>query len=147
VYQCLQKSVEACLRVRTKPTREHANVPHGLGLLRARRERPHDWQPAERGYQFPPSNVGCHATPTGDAMQWRDDNTLGSAALRDFKPAYVGSGSFTTDAVKAAWSSMSALPLKADIASLPRYVRLVPRTETEAPTREELGAAPARHWA
>jgi hypothetical protein len=27
----------------------------------------------------------------GHAMQWRDDNTLGSAALRDFKPAYVGS--------------------------------------------------------
>ena len=52
-----------------------------------------DWQPAERGYQFPPSNVGCHATlPPG--MQWRDDTTLGSAALRDFKPAYVGSGSW-----------------------------------------------------
>jgi hypothetical protein len=37
VYQRLQKCLEACLRVRTKPTREHTDAPHPLGLLRVQR--------------------------------------------------------------------------------------------------------------
>src|SRR5262245_14350547 len=38
----------------------------------------------------------------------------GLAALRDFKPAYVGSGSIATDEVEVTRSGMSASPLKAD---------------------------------
>src|SRR5262245_7760008 len=42
----------------------------------------------------------------------KDSTTGGSAALRDFDPAYVRFGSGATDALKAARPSMSALPRK-----------------------------------
>src|SRR5262249_16940003 len=42
--------------------REHADAPHPLALLRARRERPRG--PAgERGYEVSSSNAACHVTP------------------------------------------------------------------------------------
>jgi hypothetical protein len=42
------------LRVRTKPTREHANAPYFLALLRACRERPRD-RAAEQRDELAPS--------------------------------------------------------------------------------------------
>jgi len=42
-----------------------------------------------------------------------------TAALRDFDQAHVRFGSFTTDAVAATRSCMSALPPKADMHELP----------------------------
>jgi hypothetical protein len=61
---------------------EHADPPHPLALLRARRERPRYRYAAERGYEFSPSDVNCHVTlPWGSFMQWRDDITLPSHGL------------------------------------------------------------------
>jgi hypothetical protein len=56
-------------------------------------------------------------------MQWMDYTTLSTAALRDFNRLNVRFGS-TADAASS--GDMSALPLKADIVRLARYVRLVP---------------------
>jgi hypothetical protein len=39
---------------------QHADPPHGLGLLRARSERPRRRRAAECSQQFPPSNGDCH---------------------------------------------------------------------------------------
>src|SRR5207342_1614296 len=47
-------------------------------------------------------------------------------ALRDFDAAHVGLGSFTTDAVEATRSCMSAVARKRTNSGQSRYVRLVP---------------------
>jgi hypothetical protein len=52
------------------------------------------------------------------------------AALRDFSPVFVRFGSSTTDAVKAARSSMSALPRKRTSSRQSRYVRFVPKADS-----------------
>ena len=49
-----------------------------------------------------------------------------TVALRDFKPAYVRFGSERKSPVT---KPMSALPPKADIVSLPRHVRFVPKAD------------------
>jgi hypothetical protein len=50
----------------------------------------------------------------------------GRAALRDFDPAYVRSGSFTTDAVEATRACLSAVARKRTNGQMSRYVRFVP---------------------
>jgi hypothetical protein len=60
----LQESRVAGLKFRIvrHARHEHADAPHALALLRARRERPRDRCAAERCYQFPPSNNDWHLT-------------------------------------------------------------------------------------
>jgi hypothetical protein len=59
--------------------------------LRARRKWPR-CRAADKRDELAPPDVNCHATlPQGSCNG--DDITANRAALRDFKPAYVGSGS------------------------------------------------------
>ena len=53
---CCSGSFRSCVH-------EHADAPHALGLLRARRERPCRRCAAECGQQFPPSDGDCHYAP------------------------------------------------------------------------------------
>jgi hypothetical protein len=70
-------------------------------LLRAYSGRPRRGA-AKRDNEFSPPDMDCHAIlPPGSGG---DDITPGRAALRDFKPAYVGSGSFSTELV---WTKRS----------------------------------------
>jgi hypothetical protein len=62
-------------------------------LLRARRERPRDCRAAKRDDEFSSLDVDCHVTLPWGSCNGRDHITPSRAALRDFKPAYVGSGS------------------------------------------------------
>ena len=71
---------------------EHANPPHPLGPLRVRDERPRR-RATKRGYEFSPPDVDCHATLPRGSCNGEDDITPGCAALRYFKPTYIGSGS------------------------------------------------------
>jgi hypothetical protein len=47
--------------------------------------------------------------------------------MREFDPAYVGSGSFTTDAVEATRACLSAVARKRTSSRSSRYVRSVPK--------------------
>jgi hypothetical protein len=48
------------LRVRSCQTQEHADAPHAVGPLRARRERPRRSRAAETSDEFAPSNAKSH---------------------------------------------------------------------------------------
>src|SRR5262245_59651538 len=65
----------------------------------------------------------------------KDSTTGGSAAVRDFNPAYDRYGSSATEAVEAARRCMSASLQKLTSERLPRYVRFVPRADISLPTR------------
>src|SRR5258707_932286 len=49
------------LRIVFVAPHEYADAPHAVALLRARRKRPRSCCPAERDYEFSPSDVDCHA--------------------------------------------------------------------------------------
>src|SRR5262245_64606954 len=59
---------------------EHADAPHPLALLRARRERPRDRCPAECGQQFPSSDGDCH-TPLPREVRKDNDTTPRACSL------------------------------------------------------------------
>src|SRR5262249_21227819 len=74
---------------------QHPDTPHALALLRSR----HNWprrRAAERDDKFSPPNIDCHVTLPRGSCNGGDDITPGRVALRDFSPANVGSGSFTS---------------------------------------------------
>src|SRR5258706_8276198 len=79
LLQPLQKRRQAGLSIRIVRGRMHqyADAAHPLRLLRARREWPHNSRAAKRGYEFSPSDVGCHVTLPWGVMptQWKDDIT------------------------------------------------------------------------
>src|SRR5262249_29730579 len=77
-------------------------------------------------------------------MQWRDDTTLPTAALRDFSPLHVRYGSSATDMVKAARSSTSASPRKRTSERLPPFVRLVPEAAVSNRSKEQAIRSPRR---
>jgi hypothetical protein len=63
---------------------QHADPPHALALLRARRDRPSSGCAAKRDNEFSPSNVDRHVTlPWGSCpCNGGDDTTLPSRGLR-----------------------------------------------------------------
>src|SRR5262245_32868878 len=70
-------------------------------LLRARRERPR-CRTAKRDDEFSSSDMDCHATLQRGSCNGGYDITSSRAALRDFTPAYVSSGSKAVLAVMSA---------------------------------------------
>jgi hypothetical protein len=72
-----------------------------------------------------------HGEPTTlDRLRDLAPGARGTAALRDFYLADVGSGSFTTDAVEATRACMSAVARKRTSNRSSRQVRLVPQAVT-----------------
>ena len=58
LLQALQERRDAgCVPDRPRPCHEHADAPHPLGLLRARRERPRCRRATENTEKFPPPHV------------------------------------------------------------------------------------------
>src|SRR6516164_2190987 len=51
---------------------EHADPPHLLALLRARRERPRGRRATERGQQLPPSDGDCHTPLPREVRKGKD---------------------------------------------------------------------------
>jgi hypothetical protein len=62
-------------------------------LLGPRDERASGNSAAKRDNNFSPPDLDCHATLPRGSCNGRDHITTERAALRDFKPAYLGSGS------------------------------------------------------
>src|SRR6516162_2731306 len=67
---------------------KHADTPYALSLLRLRRERPCRRHATQRGYQFSPSDMDCHATlPWGscpcNAGQYHASFTQSAATATD----------------------------------------------------------------
>ena len=54
-----RRNMGLCFQVALGMAHQYTDPPHPLALLRARRERPSS-RTAERGYQFPPSDVDWH---------------------------------------------------------------------------------------
>src|SRR5262245_34100591 len=69
----------------------------------------------------------------------------GLAALRDFKPAYVGSGSIATDEVEVTRSRMSASPLKADNLHTISASPLSANNRREQMQQKTITRSPRRH--
>jgi hypothetical protein len=59
---------------------EHADTPHPVGLLRARRERPGDRRAAEQGDEIATPDVSCHLTPLAEGVVRPNDSTVRSGA-------------------------------------------------------------------
>src|SRR5262245_42080680 len=49
-------------RIAGRAAHQHADAPHPLALLRARRERPHRCAAEKRGQEFSSFDVACHVT-------------------------------------------------------------------------------------
>ena len=64
----------------------------------------------KRDNEFSSPDVDCHVTLLWGSCNGGNDTTPGGAALRDFKPTYVGSGSQASEAIGAGGRSMSAVP-------------------------------------
>jgi hypothetical protein len=85
---------------------EHADAPHPIALLRLRPERPRSH--AEQRYELAPSQLtGLHllSLSQGGSISDRRGSSQGLAALREFDPVYVSSGSssmFSAQAGRAA---------------------------------------------
>src|SRR5262245_60694881 len=96
-------------------------------LLRARLKRP-DGCPAEQRDELPPFH-----SPTSPVLLTERIAHLGTeetAALRDFNAAYDRSGSFSSDRHAPDARGMSASLQKLTSERLPRYVRLVPTSDS-----------------
>src|SRR5215475_6859083 len=82
------------------PVHEHANAPHALALLRARRERPRSQRAAKQGDELTSLQwAELHMLPLagevrGSIADWRG-SSQGLIAMRDFGPAKRRSGSRT----------------------------------------------------
>src|SRR5262249_18737473 len=66
---------EKCAQVRIGiggSKQQHADAPHALRLLRARRERPRRHRAAECDQQFPPSDGDCHTPLPCEVRKWND---------------------------------------------------------------------------
>ena len=78
--QALQERPDAGLKFRIVRGcgQEHADAPHPLGLLRARRKRPCGCRASQCEYEFSPSDVDCHATTPAEVVHANrgDDITL-----------------------------------------------------------------------
>src|SRR6516162_10869523 len=73
LLQHLPESRDAGLLVLVlRRVHQHADAPHPLALLRARRERPRGRRPAECGQQFPPSDSDCHTPLPCEAREGND---------------------------------------------------------------------------
>src|SRR6516225_3621129 len=59
--QCLSECFKICGVQGQRCCFQHADAPHPLALLRARRERPSSRRAAECSQQFPPSDGDCHS--------------------------------------------------------------------------------------
>jgi len=89
-------------------------------LLRARRERPCSRSTKER------DEFAAFHCPMPSCLTEKDSTTGGSAAVRDFDPAYVSYGSEAAEMIVTLRRPTSALPRRRTYASLLRYVRSVP---------------------
>src|SRR6516165_12039596 len=83
--QVLQRLAESrnarlCLRIALGKAHQHADPPHPVGLLRARREWPSQRRAAERYQQLPPSDGDCHA-PLPREVRRGNDTTPRACSL------------------------------------------------------------------
>jgi hypothetical protein len=64
LLQALCKRRKPCLSfwIVRGEVHKHADAPHSLNLLCARRDLPRSRSAGKRDYEFPPPNVDCHAT-------------------------------------------------------------------------------------
>src|SRR5262249_17474201 len=127
VFEPLAKSAQTIHQRVRRPAVEHPDHRH-CGLLRLRSERPRCRAAEQRHELAAPQLPKSHgAIPSqGGSLADRRASSQVLAALRDGDPAYVSFGSNSTKLIEGPRPCMSALPLKADIATLPRYVRFVP---------------------
>jgi hypothetical protein len=73
--QC--RKSKTAFRIILGEAHQHADVPYAARLLRARRQRPHSCRAAQCEYEFPPSEVDCHATlPAGGRCASNRENDI-----------------------------------------------------------------------
>src|SRR5258708_6399204 len=100
-----------CLRIVCGEWHKHADAPHALGLLRARRQRPPDRRAAEQR-----DEVAAPHSITSSARNTIDSGTVraGALAFLAFSAVTVSIGKFPSPGSEPEWVFTSSQPAIAD---------------------------------